>query len=87
MDPTVNAPPLDFDSSDFELSEEEEPSRKSKRGERITNAILENQAVNRLESKKALRTLTYSYGAPGTRVHQESVATSWDGFCQTVSHE
>ncbi|OBT74080.1 hypothetical protein VF21_07115 [Pseudogymnoascus sp. 05NY08] len=87
MDPTVNAPPLDFDSSDFELSEEEEPSRKSKRGERITKAILENQAINRLESKKALRTLTYSYGAPGTRLHQESVATSWDGFCQTVSHD
>ncbi|KFZ05831.1 hypothetical protein V501_07977, partial [Pseudogymnoascus sp. VKM F-4519 (FW-2642)] len=83
----VNAPPLDFDSSDFELLEEEEPSRKPKRGERITKAILENQAIDRLQSKKALRTLTYSFGAPGTRLHQESVTTSWDGFCQTVSHD
>ncbi|KAE8448563.1 hypothetical protein EG329_009444 [Mollisiaceae sp. DMI_Dod_QoI] len=79
--------PPDFNSSDFEVSEPEQPQKKRKLGHGIAQAIIRNQAVDRRESKKSLRTLQFAHGAPGTRTNHETVIVSWDAFCQTISHD
>lgn len=79
--------PEDFNSSDFEVSESEQPQKKRKTGHGIAQAIVRNQAVDRRESKKSLRTLQFAHGAPGTQANHEAVVASWDAFCQTISLE
>jgi hypothetical protein len=83
MEARVELPP-DFNSSDFEVSESEQPQKK-RHG--IAEAIIRNQAVDRRESKKSLRTLQFAHGAPGTRANHDTVIASWDAFCTTISHE
>jgi hypothetical protein len=81
----VQLPPA-FNSSDYELSDDDQPAKKRKTGHGIATAILRNQAVDRVESKKALRTLKFAHGAPGTRALQDSVQVSWDAYCKTIGH-
>jgi len=86
MEARVELPP-DFNSSDFEVSESEQPQKKRKMGHGIAEAIIRNQAVDRRESKKSLRTLKFAHGAPGTRANHDTVIASWDAFCKTISHK
>jgi hypothetical protein len=86
MEARIELPP-DFNSSDFEASEDEQPQKRRKMGHGIAEAIIRNQAVDRRESKKSLRTLGFAHGAPGTQANHESVIASWDAFCTTISHE
>jgi hypothetical protein len=81
MEAPVDLPP-NFNSSDFEVSdvEQEQPRKKRKSGHGIAEAILRNQASDRLESKKSLRTLQFAHGAPGTKVNHDTVMASWDAF-------
>jgi hypothetical protein len=86
MEARIKLPP-DFKSSDFEVSEPEQPQKKCKVGHGIAEAIIRNQAVDRRESKKSLRTLEFAHSAPGTWANHDTVISSWDAFCTTVWHE
>jgi hypothetical protein len=78
--------PAVFNSSDYEVSDADEPAKKRKTGHGIAEKILRNQAVDRRETKKALRTLRFAHGAPGTRSLHDSIQVSWDAYCQTIGH-
>ncbi|KAK0122106.1 hypothetical protein ONS95_010368 [Cadophora gregata] len=75
-----------FNSSDFEVSGDDQPAKKRKTGHGIAEAILRNQLIDRRESKKASRTLKFAHGAPGTRSLHDAVLISWDAYCQTIGH-
>lgn len=80
-------------SSDFEqlLGEDDGYNDQFKpnprRGKRIAEEIIRNQAIDRPLSKRNARQLTFVRGAPSTRAMIESVATAWDAFCETARLE
>lgn len=82
----------DVNSSDFEQLLDDEDERRmlqpnSNSGKRIAEAILLNQATDRVLSKRNARQLTFVRGAPSSREKQSSVFTAWQAFCQTINHE
>ncbi|KAK5171127.1 uncharacterized protein LTR77_004271 [Saxophila tyrrhenica] len=84
---------LDFNSSDFEDIVELEPDRskvfkpKASIGQRVAEAIINNQATDRPLSKYNYRDLSVGAGAPSTRVHLRLAEVIWDAFCASINHD
>ncbi|SMY23104.1 unnamed protein product [Zymoseptoria tritici ST99CH_1A5] len=87
----ADAMSLDIDSPDLELVQEEEwdnPYKPSEKvGKSMAHRIVDNQRTDRPLSKKAARSVTFQYGAPGSMNKQQRVQRIWDAFCGTVKHD
>ena len=77
----------EINSSDFEDDNVSLFQPKKTTGKRLSEKILQSQAVDRTSSKKAARTLNLLRGAPGTASKLSFVSNTWKTFCQTVKHE
>lgn len=79
---TMNDADAGYDSSDFEdlPPSQSLPTEFSSAGKALVNAINSNAEFDRKASKRAVRSIDFQYGAPGSRRKQkyiENVATAY----------
>lgn len=76
---------MSIDSSDFgDLPPEEELDEFTSAGDRLSKVILDNQATDRLLTKRSARNVKLSMGAPGVRRKQAAVAKALPCFMQSL---